>query len=164
MQCIESPVIESVLQMASDLESEQAAEEMMKFATAQPEILGFTNAFSEELREEAQEVLIFLIFVIYRVFEAAATEPIPKISSDAIVAKYEDNQALIVGLDEDDDKSFEELASLETANQPHLFGYITEALLDEDEPSDDIELNDEEFGELFMIVKTIIDVVDAATN
>ena len=164
MQCIEAPVIESVLEFASDLDAEQASEEMMKFATAQPDVLGFTNAFSEELREEAQEVLIFLTFVIYRVFETAAADPIPTISPEAIVAKYEDNQSLIVGLDEKDDTSFEELASLETANQPHLFGYITEALLEEDDPNDDIELDDEEFGEIFMLLKTIIDVIDAETN
>ena len=164
MQCIEDSVIETVLEMAADLAAEEASEQMMAFAVAQPEILGFINAFSEELREEAQEVLIFLTFVVYRVFETAASEPIPKVSSEAIVAKYEANQSLIVGLDEKDDKSFEELAALETSNQPNLFGYITEALLDEDNPEDDIELDDEEFGEIFMLLKTVIDVVDAETN
>ncbi len=164
MQCIEESLIESVLQMASDLDAERASEEMMDFATAQPEILGFANAFSEDLREEAQEVLIFLLFVVYRVFEKAATRAIPKITPEAIMAKHEANQSLIVGLDDKDDKSFEELAALETSNQPHLFGYITEALLDEDSPDDEIVLDDEEFGEIFMLLKTIVDVVDAETN
>ena len=85
---------------------------------------------------------------------------------EEIVAKFEDNQSLIVGLDEKDDASFEELAALETANQPHLYAYITEALLDDEEGSDDdnVDLTDEEFGEIFMMLKTVIDVVDAATN
>lgn len=165
MHCIDEGTVESVWQNVAGLDIEQASEEMMKFATAQPGLLGFTTAFSEELRVEAQEIATYLLFVVYRMFETAAKTPIPQIEDDAIVAKYEANQSLMLGLESKEESVFAEMAELETAHQPHVFGYITEALLEEDEDEDDdVKLTDEEFGEIFMLLKTVIDVVDATTN
>jgi hypothetical protein len=168
MQCIDEGTVESVWQTVSGLDIEQASDEMMKFAQSQPDLLGFATAFSEELRVEAQEIVTYLLFVVYRMFEAAAEKPIPQIDMDDIVAKYEDNQSLMLGLESKDEKVFAEMADLETAHQPHIFGYITEALLEEENDDDDddeeVQLTDEEFGEIFMLLKTVIDVVDATTN
>ncbi|MCA9214885.1 MAG: hypothetical protein KDB27_17560 [Planctomycetales bacterium] len=163
MQCVEQDIVEAALTTTAKLDPDCAAEAMMAFANSQPDIFAFEMAFTEELRDEVREIMIYLLFVVYRAFEMTATEPIPKIDSDDIVATYEENQEFVVGLDEHDESSFEQLAQSETANQPNLFVYITEALVDENS-EDDIELDDQEFGEIFMILKTVIDVVDAATN
>ena len=50
-------------------------------------------------------------------------------------------------------------------NQPHVFQYVSETLLEEsDDPDEQMDISEDEKGEVFMLMKCVIDAVDSVTN
>ncbi len=169
MECISEQTVEQTWQTVADLTPDAAATEMMSMASRQPHLLGFVTAFLEELRDDAREMGTYLLFVVYKIFENSTTEEITKVQPDAIKDQYEVNQELLLDMetDADEEPTLEDFACLESTKQPWVFRYVTEALLepDDDLPEEErISLSDEEFGEVVILLKTVIDVLDAATS
>ena len=169
MECISERTVEQTWQAVADLAPDAAATEMMSFASQQPHLLGFVTAFLEELQDDAREMGTYLLFVVYKMFENSTAEEIPMVQPDAIKDQYEVNQELLLDMetDADDEQALEDLAYLESSKHPWVFRYVTEALLepDDDLPENErISLSEEEFGEVIILLKTVIDVLDKATN
>ncbi len=169
MKCISERTVEQTWQTVADLAPDAAATEMMSFASQQPHLLGFVTAFLEELQDDAREMGTYLLFVVYKMFENSTAEEIPMVQPDAIKDQYEANQELLLDMetDADDELALEDLAYLESSKHPWVFRYVTEALLesDDDLPEEErFSLSEGEFGEVMMLLKTAIDVLDKATN
>ena len=169
MECISEKSVEQTWQTVADLAPDAAATEMMSFASQQPHLLGFVTAFLEELQDDAREMGTYLLFVVYKMFENSTTDKITTVQPDAIKDQYEANQELLLDMetDGDDQQTLEDWADLESSTQPWVFRYVTEALLepDDDLPEEErISLSEEEFGEVLILLKTVIDVVDQATD
>ena len=169
MECISERTVEQTWQTVSDLAPDVAATAMMAFASQQPHLLGFVTAFLEDLQDDAREMGTYLLFVVYKMFENSTTEEIPRVHPEAIKDQYEANQELMLEMETeaDDGQVFEDLAFLETLKHPWVFRYVSEALLepDDDLPEDErISLSEEEIGEVIILLKTVIDVLDKATN
>jgi len=169
MECISERTVEQTWQTVADLAPDVAATEMMSFAARQPHLLGFVTAFLEELRDDANEMGTYLLFVVYKMFENSTTEEIPTVQPDAIKDQYEANQELLLDMETaaDGGQAFEDLAYLESLKHPWVFRYVTEVLLetDDDLPADErMSLSEEEIREVVILLKTVIDVLDEATN
>ena len=52
------------------------------------------------------------------------------------------------------------IASLQTSKQPYVVNYVADALMEEDEGEDALVLTEDQKGFLFMILKSVIDVLD----
>jgi hypothetical protein len=167
MECISENTVEETWQLIAEMEPEKAAESMFEFAEAQPNLLGFVMAFAEELDADAKELSTYLLYVVYQMFARSSKSPIPMISEEQVTSQYDATEALLSSLHEAGEKPSEDLAYLESANQPWVYRYVAEALLESDEtddPEEQLDLTEEDFGEVFMMLKTVIDAVDAATN
>ena len=85
---------------------------------------------------------------------------IKKISSEEIIECYEHNESLMEGLEGAHDKFLDRIASLQTSTQPYVVKYVADALMEEDEGEDAVQLTEEQKGFLYLLLKTVIDVLD----
>jgi hypothetical protein len=49
---------------------------------------------------------------------------------------------------------------LQTSRQPYVVKYVVNALMEEDEGEDAVTLTEEQKGFIYLLVKTVIDVLD----
>ena len=60
-----------------------------------------------------------------------------------------------------DEKFLDRIASVQTSRQPHVVNYLVDALMEEeDEGEDAVALTEEQKGFLYLLLKTVIDVLD----
>lgn len=58
------------------------------------------------------------------------------------------------------DKFLDRTASVQTSKQPYVVEYVADALMEKDEGGDAVALTGEQKGFLFLLLKTVIDVLD----
>jgi hypothetical protein len=85
---------------------------------------------------------------------------IKKVSSEEIIECYEHNEGIMERLEGAHDKFLDRVASAQTSRQPHVVNYVVDALMEEDEGEDAEPLTEEHKGFLFLLLKTVIDVID----
>jgi hypothetical protein len=60
-----------------------------------------------------------------------------------------------------DEKFLDRIASVQTSRQPYVVNYVVGALMEEDDGGEDAAaLTEEQKGFLFLLLKTVIDVLD----
>ena len=81
------------------------------------------------------------------------------IPDEAVLKRFEANEALLEGLEEAHPKFFERVARASSERQPHVMGYVVESILEEpeDEP---LNLDEEDSGTIFLLLLTVVDVLD----
>jgi hypothetical protein len=58
------------------------------------------------------------------------------------------------------ERFLDRIAGVQTSKQPNVVNYVVDALMEEDEGEDAVTLTDEQKCFLFLILKTVIDVLD----
>jgi hypothetical protein len=100
-----------------------------------------------------------MFLVVYRMFQKAHGK-IKKISSEEIIECYEHNEGLMERLEGAHEKFLDRIASIQTSRQPYVVNYVVDALMEEDEREEAVALTEEQKGFLFLLLKTVIDVLD----
>jgi len=85
---------------------------------------------------------------------------IKKISSEEITECYEYNESLMERLEEAHEKFLDRAASIQISRQPYVVKYVVDALVEEEEGEGALTLAEEQKGFLFLLLKTVIDVLD----
>jgi len=135
---------------------------MQKMGKNQSDLLAFLMALTEDLDPEVRELAIYIAFVVYRIFEGSRIR-IKKITSKEIIDCYEYNEDLIGKLEGADEKFIDRIARIQISKQPHVMKYVVEALMEGSEDGDDVVLTDEDKGFLFLLLKTVVDLLDKKT-
>ena len=165
MECITQDTVDRTWQTIAEMDPKNAADAMYDFSEAQPHLLGFVMAFAEDLDTGASELCTYMLYVVYQMFVNSSSKTIPTITDSQVEAQYKATCELLDSLHDVEDDPSDEDIEMEVQNQPYVYRYVTEALLEEDDdPNDQMEVSEEEFGEIFMMMKTVIDAVDSATN
>ncbi len=160
----EELVTETWQEVAQYSES-RARKEMTRFGKQQPYLLAFAAGMVEDLSEEAQEMAIYLLFVVHRMFEKAGT--VRQVSGEMLEEQLEANSDLLEQHLESDDETLEGVAVEVSSNQPHVLRYVLEAMEEAAEERDDpeaAEFSEEESGTLFLTLKTVVDVLDRSAE
>jgi hypothetical protein len=63
-------------------------------------------------------------------------------------------------LEGSDEKFLDRITSVQISRQPYVMKYVADALMEGDEGEDALALTDERKGFLFLMLKTVIDVLD----
>jgi hypothetical protein len=158
MDLLSEEFVEKTWQKVAGFTEDRANKEMIAMGKNQPDLLAFLMAFTDDLDQEVKELAIYIAFVVYKMFLDSRGK-IPKISSRAIMAKYDENTSLIESLEGADEKFIDRIAGVEVSQQPYVMKYVLEALM-EDAEEDGIDLTEEDIGSLFMLFKTEIEVLD----
>jgi hypothetical protein len=159
MEGIPEAIVEKTWQEFAGLGPDRAEDEVMKIGNAQPDLLAFVMENSKEMGREVSELAIYLFLVVYRMFQEAHGK-INKISSEEIIECYKHNESLMERLEGADEKFLDRIADAQTSRQPHVVKYVADALMEEDEEVDAVVLTEEQKGFLFLLLKTVIDVLD----
>lgn len=163
MECISQETVDRTWQAVAAMAPEQAAEAIYDFSEAQPHLLGFVMDLAEDLNQDDSELCTYMLYVVYQMFVNSASKSIPTVTESQMRAQYDATCELVDSLDESAEKD-DTAIELEIQNQPHVYQYVTDTLLDGEEDGDQVEVSEEAFNEIFFMMKTVIDVVDSVTN
>jgi hypothetical protein len=156
---ISEKIVEKTWREVAGFSPSQATREMEKMAESQPDLLAFLLASTENMGPDVGELAIYIAFVIYRVFEGSRKK-IKKITAREINACYEYNEDLIGRLEGAHEKFLDRIARIQVSKQPYIIKYVVDALMEESEEGDDVDLTDEDKGFLFLLLKTVVDLLD----
>jgi hypothetical protein len=160
MELIPEEIVEKTWQEVAGFSPVKANKEMMKIGNNQPELLAFVMESSKEMGQEVRELAIYMFVVVYRMFQKAHGE-VKKISPEEIIKCYEHNEDLMERLKGAHNRFLDRIASTQTARQPYVVKYVVDALMEEnDEGENAVSLTDEQKGFLFLLLKSVIDVLD----
>ncbi len=160
MKPISEVMVEKTRKEFVNLSPEQAESETEKISRDQPNLLAFMMEFTQELSQEVKELAIFLFYVLYRMFEKSSKTKIDKISAEEIINCYEKNERLIQSLQGVHEKFLERIAGVQLSVQPHIMKYVVESLMEAPEDENPMTLTEEDMGYLFLLLKTVVDLLD----
>jgi hypothetical protein len=160
MEPIPEAIVDKTWQEVAGFSPDRAKKEMMKIGNSQPGLLAFVTESAKEMGQEVRELAIYMFLVVYRMFQKAYGK-IKKISSEEIIKCYEHNESLMERLEGAHDKFLDRVASVQTSRQPYVVNYVVDALMEKDDEGEDaVALTEEQKGFLFLLLKTVIDVLD----
>jgi hypothetical protein len=159
MEPISEKFVEKTWQEVAGYSPNRASKEMQKMGKNQPDLLAFLMALTEDLDPEVRELAIYIAFVVYRIFEGSQNK-IKKITSKEIMDCYEYNEDLMARLEGAHEKFIDRIARIQISKQPYVMKYVVDALIEESEEGDGVELTDESKGFLFLLLKTVVDLLD----
>jgi hypothetical protein len=156
---IPEEIVERTWQEVAGFRPERAMKEMTGIRNSQPDLLAFMTESSEEMGKAVKELAIYMFLVVYGMFQKAHGK-IKKISSEEIINCYEQNEGLMERLEGAHEKFLDRIASAQTSRQPYVVKYVVDALMEEGEGEDAVELTEEQKGFIYLLLKTVIDVLD----
>ena len=95
-------------------------------------------------------------------FQKSTRKRIKKISTESIIACYEKNEDLIQSLEGIHQKFLDRIARVQLSSQPYVMKYVVKTLIETPEEDDPVTLTEEDTGFLFLLLKTVVDVLDKA--
>ncbi len=164
MEPLSEELVDETWERFAGYTDEQAYEEAQMVGKSQPEILAFIMEMTEDLDQEIKELAIYMFFVINRMFQNGYGKNIGKVSSDEIIACYEDNEKLLESLGGVHEKFFERIARVQMSSQPYVIRYIVETLFEAEQEEAPILPGEEDMGYLFLLMKTVVDVLNKKTD
>jgi hypothetical protein len=160
MEPISEELVEETWREFAGFSTARAEKEMIKISKNQPNLLAFMMEFTQELNQDAKGLAIYMFCVIYSIFQKDSKTEIKIVSPEKIVKCYDDNEKLIESLEGAHDKFFERIAGLQFSEQPFVMKYLVETLTEAPEEEDPVPLTDQDTGTLFLLLKTVIDLLD----
>jgi hypothetical protein len=155
---IPEEIVEETWKEVGRYSPDKAVMEMIVLRKKQPALLAFIRDFTRDLAGEVKELSLYMFLTIYRMFEKSSDKVIPLISSEKIIKVFESNDKLIQSMDVAHEKFFNRIAQVQFSKQPYILKYIVEALVEETE--DEVELSDESVSCLFLLLITVVDLLD----
>ena len=143
---------------------EQAYTEGLAVGARQPELLAFILEMTEDLDQDIKELAVYMVYVIHHMFQKAYGKNIDKISSEEIIECYEENEKIIENLEAIHEKFFERIARVQMSSQPFVVRYVVETLFEAEQDDDPVLHGEEDMGYLFLLMKTVIDVLNLKTD
>ena len=165
MKTISEEHVENTWQKVASMEPEDAGEAMFHFSEAHPYLLGFVMAVSEDLGTDASELSTYILYGVYQMVESATNSKIPMVTDEQIEAQYRTTCEMLDKVQEADGDPEKAGVAPQIENQPYVYQYVSETLLEDSEnPEEQMDISEDEVGEIFMMMKCVIDVVDSVTK
>jgi hypothetical protein len=135
---------------------EQMASEFDRFFREQPAICEFVAELTQESGQKIQELSLFLSYMVFKTMESDESANVDSVTPAAIEAAYRESEFWIERISQAEGTELQSAiaGSLQKDTEPQLLQYVIAEL---NEPMEDgIELDDEEKGEVFFVLKTVI--------
>jgi hypothetical protein len=160
MSEISEELVTTTWRAMSAMSPAKARKEMGRAAREQPELLAFVMGSLADCGPDAQGLGTYLYFILLTMFKKAAKGRLGPVSARRIEHRLTRNEDRLGRLEAAHPRFFERAAALETKTQPAVVRYLVEAIMEAPEEEDPVELTDEETGTLYLVLKTVIDVLD----
>jgi hypothetical protein len=162
MKIIPEELVEETWQEVAGFPPSRAVVEMERLNKKQPELLSFMMIFTQDMNRDVIELAIYMLVVVWRIFEKGSKKKLRKILSKEITKCHESNVDMMEKLEGAHEKFLERVAKVQLAAQPYVMKYVVDTLMEPPEDEEDVELTDEDTGYLFLLFKTVIDLLDQA--
>ena len=135
---------------------EQLSLEFERFFREQPSICDFVVELTQESDPKIQELALFLSYMIFKAVEIADPGAIKAVTTDAIESSYRESEFWIEQISQSEGQEIQGAVaeSVQRDTEPCLLRYVISEISGPLE--DGIELDDEEKGEVFFVLKTVI--------
>jgi len=152
---ITDDVLEKTWTEVSEYSDDRMMSEFDLFYKEQPAILDFVIEVTTESSPEIQELSLFLSYMVFKAVKTSRPGEIAAVSPESIEAAYHESESWIERINDVHDGQAEpDISMIEKDVEPNLVQYIISEL---NEPLDDgTVLEDEEKGEVFFVLKTVI--------
>jgi hypothetical protein len=153
--------VEKACSEVAEYSDEQMVSEFDRFFRAQPAICDFIVELTHESGQKIQELSLFLSYMIFKTIGSAEAPAREAVNPEDIETAYRDTELWMESISEAEGGALQSAiaASLEKDMEPYLLQYIISEL---NEPMEDgADLNDEEKGEVFFVLKTVISTLTA---
>ena len=160
MKPIPEELVEETWQEVAGFTLDRGHKEMGRASNSQPELVAFIMEYTQDLDQEVKELATYMTFVVYRMFQESSRKKIKRISAQEIIECYEANEDLMERLEGVHEKFLDRIARVQLSSQPYVLKYVVETLIEVPEEEDPIALSEEDIGFLFLLLKTVVDVLD----
>lgn len=154
---ISGETVETACSQVGELTDEQMAGEFDRFFRAQPAICEFIVELTQESGQDVQELSLFLSYVVFKTIETSQPgSPVRSVTHEDIETAYRETETWMNRVGEAEGGELQDaiVQSLQKDTEPYLLQYVISEL---NEPMHSgAELTDEEKGEVFFIIKTVI--------
>ena len=148
--------VEKACSEVGEYTDEQLGMEFDRFFRAQPAICEFIVELTHESGQKIQELSLFLSYMVFKTIESSGTAVPATVQPEEIEAAYRETESWMARMSETEGGEMRDAIgqSLQRDTEPHLLQYIIAEL---NQPMEDGEgLNDEDKGEVFFVLKTVI--------
>ena len=119
------------------------------FFKEQPSICDFITELTSESAMKIQELALFMSYMVHKAVKMGMPQGVPTVSAESIEAAYKESESWIERINEG-----AEVSDMPVDTEPYLIQYVISEL---NEPLEDGSLlEDEQKGEVFFVLKTII--------
>jgi hypothetical protein len=154
---VDEELVEKACSEVSEYTDQQMVDEFDRFFRAQPAVCEFIVELTQESGQRIQELSLFLSYMIFKTMELANAGSTTVIQPEDIEGAYRDTETWMERIshaDENVETQSVIVASLQRDTEPFLLQYVIGEL---NEPMEDgADLNEEEKGEVFFVLKTVI--------
>jgi len=138
----------------------QARREGQRVGREQPDLLAFVLALTQEFSPAAQELGVYLFHVVLAIFRAAGGRRVPRVKAGAIERQWSKNSEELERLEGAHERFLERVALQQVSAEPEVMRYVVEAVMEAgDDPDDPAELTEEDQAMLFLVLKTVVDLL-----
>jgi len=135
--------------------------EFDNFFRQQPAVCEFVVELTQESGQKIQELSLFLSYMVFKAATIGETDTVNRVTPEAIELAYHESESWIDRISQADGAELQPAiaASLQADTEPFLLQYVISEL---NEPLEDgSELNDEQKGEIFFVLKTVISSLES---
>jgi hypothetical protein len=162
---IPEEIVEKTWREVAQFTPAQIKKEISRLAREQGDLLVFVLESTVDMSRASHELAVYLFFTVFRMFQKVHGKGITPISSGQVVACYEANENLMERLEGAHEKFLDRIAGIQIAEQPHVMKYVVEALVEAEEEDEDLEeLTEEDKGLLFLVLKTVVELLSKVTE
>jgi hypothetical protein len=146
---ISSEQVDNACSEVNTFTDDRMMKEFDAFFKEQPSICDFITELTNESSLQIQELSLFLSYMIFKTIKMAKSDALETITSESIESAYRESESWIERINEDGDD-----AQIPADPEPYLTQYVISEL---NQPLEDGKLlQDEEKGEVFFVLKTVI--------
>src|SRR6186713_1632289 len=146
---ISSELVDQACLEVDSYNEDRMMAEFDSFFKEQPSICDFITELTSESSMPIQELSLFLSYMVFKTMKLRNPETLPPVPAESIEAAYRQSETWIDRINQDGDR-----AQIPADPEPHLIQYVISEL---NQPLEDGKLlEDEEKGEVFFVLKTVI--------
>jgi len=153
---ISAESVEKACSEVGEYSDDNMVEEFDRFFRAQPAVCEFIVEVTQQSGQRIQELSLFLSYMVFKAKQMEQSETVAAVTEDDLESAYRDTESWMaqVGQAEPAELQGAIAASLKHDTEPYVLQYVISEL---NEPMEEgADLNDEEKGEVFFILKTVI--------
>ena len=131
----------------------------------QEDLMAFVIAWNGEQRSEVLGLGLYLALVILESFRRGPVRKVKRVKERRILKLLRENQLLIAGLSDSPEEASAILMDSKIVSEPAIMEYILSALLEAPgDPDEELNLADDEFWHLVLVLKTFTDALHEASH